>query len=279
MQADITTLYNSSLYTVHDFLCRCGACPMSKKEYQQQFAIAYIRKGNFQFKVFKNDLDAYHGLFLVCKPGYEQQVGHMHDLPDECTIFSLPDEYLETLRSQSPDFSWFFNNQDLQSILIKANPETEFLHHMLFHELHKPRFQRLFIEQLITDLFLTVFSVSKKSLEIPVLNYKQKRHYLPMIESVKEFVNCHYLEDISLAKLAEIGHMSSFHFNRLFKQMTSVTPYSYLLQVRLAQANLQIRNTNLPVTTVAFSSGFNSLEHFSASYKNMYGVSPSEMRY
>ncbi|UPK71684.1 helix-turn-helix transcriptional regulator [Chitinophaga filiformis] len=278
MQADISTLYESQLCTVHNFLCRCTECTVSKKESQETFSIAYVRRGNFEFKVFRNDLDAHHGLFLVCKPGYEHRVGHAHDLPDECTIFSLPAENLDSFRSQTSEFSWFFNNPDIQSVLIKATPQTEHLHHIIFRELAKPRHDTLFIEQLVTNLLLMVVSTGDPQQMLPVLNYKQKKFYLPVIESVKYYINDRFTDDISLTDLAGVSHLSPFHFSRLFKQLTGVTPYTYLLKVRLAQATLLIRNTHLPITDIAFSCGFNSLEHFSASYRNIYGKAPSQLR-
>lgn len=277
MQADVITLYESPLCTVHDFLCRCTECTTSKTESQESFSIAYVRKGNFEFKVFRNDLDAHHGLFLVCKPGYEHRVRHVHDLPDECTIFSLPAENLESFKSQASEFSWFFNNPDIQSVLIRATPQTEHLHYIIIHELGKLRPHTLFIEQLVTDLLLMVVSAGVPQEHTP-LSYKQKKFYLPVIESVKHYINDRFTDDISLTELADVGHLSPFHFSRLFKTLTGVTPYTYLLRVRLAQATVQIRNTHLPITDIAFSCGFNSLEHFSASYKNIYGKAPSQLR-
>ncbi|MEI3801292.1 MULTISPECIES: AraC family transcriptional regulator [unclassified Chitinophaga] len=278
MQADIQTLYQSPICSVHNFLCRCQECAVSEKEYQGTFSIAYIRKGNFRFRVFRNELDAYSGLFLLCKPGYEHRVAHVHNIPDQCTIFSFEAASEALLMEHAATFSWFFNNPDIHSILVKATPEMEFLHQHIFGLLQKTHSPRLWTEQLMTELFLLVLSAGDPLHPLPALNDKQKRNYLPAIENVKSFINENYADNVTLPQLAALGNMSPFHFNRLFKQITAVTPYSYMLQVRLKQATLQLRNTSLPVTDIAFSTGFNSLEHFSAAYKKQFGKSPSAMR-
>ena len=102
---------------------------------------------------------------------------------------------------------------------------------------------------------------------------------MPVIERVKLFMNENFMEDISLSQLADIGNMSVFHFNRLFKKLTDCTPYKYLLSVRLQLAHLNLKNTSQPVTEVAFASGFKSLDHFSATYKDYFGKSPSAERF
>jgi AraC family transcriptional regulator len=276
MQADITQLYNSSICSVHNFICRCEACSASKNEYQEEFVIAYIRKGNFQFNIFRAELDAYHGLFLINKPGYEYHVGHAHNIPDECTIFSLRASTLSALQEQATAFDWFFNNPDRQSILIRATPQTEYLHHCILRLLRTPNYPKLWTDTLIADLLMQVLSSS--SLHTPSFTVKQKKNYMPVVEKIKGYINENFAEDISLPQLADLGNMSVFHFNRLFKKITGYTPYNYLLSVRLQLAQLHIKNTSEPVTQIAFSSGFKSLEHFSASYKDFFGRSPSQDR-
>jgi AraC-like DNA-binding protein len=236
--------------------------------------MAYIRKGNFQFRVFRNDLDAFHGLFLINKQGHEYRVGHTHDMPDECTLFTISSKTLEDLKASSNEFQWFFKDPDIKSVLIRATPETEYLHHCIFRMLKAQRFSRLWLETLMAELFLKVLSSHQASANVPSLTIKQKRNYLPGIELVKRYISDYFTEDISLAQLADLANMSVFHFNRLFKKLTSFTPYQYLLRVRLEQAQLHLANTNRPVTQIAFDTGFQSLEHFSASYKQRYGKSP-----
>lgn len=278
MEADIQHLYSSSICSVHNFLCRCQSCTISNKEHEEQFVVAYIRKGNFQFNAFRSELDAYHGLFLINKPHYEYRVKHVHALPDECTIFSISEPVLDDLKQRAEKFNWFFNDPDKQSVLIRATPATEYLHHCVLNLLQAPNTPRLWVETLMTELLMQVLSSDVHSACIPELSVKQKKNYMPVIERVKLFINENFMEDISLSQLADIGNMSAFHFNRLFKTLTDCTPYKYLLSVRLQLAQLSLKNTSQPVTEVAFASGFKSLDHFSATYKEHFGKSPSRER-
>jgi AraC family transcriptional regulator len=279
VEADIQQLYNSPICSVRNFLCRCQSCTTSGKEHEEQFTIAYIRKGNFQFNAFKNELDAYHGLFLFNKPNYDYRVKHAHSLPDECTIFSISETVLDSLKTYAEEFQWFFKDPDKQSILIRATPTTECLHHSVLKLLQNANAPRLWVETLLTELLLQVLSADKISSDIPVLSIKQKKNYMPVIERVKFFMNENFMEDISLSQLADFGNMSPFHFNRLFKKITNCTPDKYLLSVRLQLAHLQLKNTQQPVTEVAFACGFKSLDHFSAAYKQKFGRSPSAARF
>jgi len=132
---------------------------------------------------------------------------------------------------------------------------------------------------LMTELLTQVLSYNKDSTVIPELTAKQKKNYLPVIERVKLYMRENFMEDISLSQLADFSNMSVFHFNRLFKKITYSTPYKYLLGVRLQLAQLHLRNTSQPVTEVAFASGFKSLDHFSATYKEHFGTAPSANRF
>ena len=179
MEADIEQLYTSSICNVRDFLCRCQSCSTSSKEHEEQFVVAYIRKGNFQFNTFRNELDAYHGLFLINKPYYEYQVKHVHNLPDECTIFSISETVLDALKGQAGQFDWFFKDPDKQSVLIRATPATEYLHHCILNLLRTTNTPRLWVETLMTELLMQVLSSNKDSTVIPELTKSRKRTTCP----------------------------------------------------------------------------------------------------
>lgn len=73
-------------------------------------------------------------------------------------------------------------------------------------------------------------------------------------------------------------HLSRFHFQRLFLHLIGETPGELRRRLRLEWAAHVLATTQLPVTTVAFDSGYESLEGFSRAFSRAYGISPSHYR-
>jgi hypothetical protein len=72
--------------------------------------------------------------------------------------------------------------------------------------------------------------------------------------------------------------VSSFHFSRIFKTFTSYSPYQYLLNTRLKNAEIMLKTTGLSITEISFTNGFNNLENFSAAFRKKFRCSPQAFR-
>ena len=58
----------------------------------------------------------------------------------------------------------------------------------------------------------------------------------------------------------------------------NLSPHQYLAEVRLNHARVLLTATDEPVTDIAFSCGYNSIEHFATAYRQKYNVNPSRYR-
>ena len=94
------------------------------------------------------------------------------------------------------------------------------------------------------------------------------------IVQAKLFIDDNYSENIDLDNIADEAYFSKFHFIRLFKKIYGKTPHKYLTVVRIERA-MQLLRTDVPVTDVCFSVGFESLSSFSGLFKRIVGISPS----
>lgn len=79
-------------------------------------------------------------------------------------------------------------------------------------------------------------------------------------------------------RLAAVSGISEAHFARSFKQAFGVPPHRYLLTRRIERATALLRDTELPVTEIAFQTGWESLGTFGRIFRDVTGASPSAMR-
>jgi AraC-like DNA-binding protein len=230
------------------------------------------------FRVFNDDLEGYTGKFLLNKPGFTHQVKHFHLQPDECTIIRFDSGFYEVFKDRfSSRFKKFLRDQDVHSLIINATAESDYLHYRLYNYLHTGNIEKLLIESLAMDLIYSLFT-GQSIASVPAISGKHKQLYLPSIEESRRFLQENFTENISLEQMAARACMSSYHFNRIFKRFTSISPYQYLLNYRLQHAAHLLKDTNESIATVSYLSGFNSPDHFSYAFKVCNQLSPVAFR-
>ncbi|MBF2065757.1 MAG: helix-turn-helix transcriptional regulator [Calothrix sp. C42_A2020_038] len=111
---------------------------------------------------------------------------------------------------------------------------------------------------------------------------KQRYEYCKGLPSSKllqvtQFILNHLAEDLLISSMAsEIG-MSKYHFARLFKQSTGMSPYQYLIKCRIEHAKILLRDKRARISEVASMVGFSDQSQFTRHFKRMVGVTPQEL--
>ncbi len=82
----------------------------------------------------------------------------------------------------------------------------------------------------------------------------------------------------SLETLADIAAISPFHFHRVYRALTGETPSSTVRRLRLAKACVLLRDTQKPVTEVAFDVGYDSSQSFAKAFRAATGFTPTAIR-
>lgn len=85
-------------------------------------------------------------------------------------------------------------------------------------------------------------------------------------------------EEWPVERLARISCISEAHFARSFKEAFGVPPHRYLLTRRIERAMALLRETELPITEIAFRTGWKSLGTFGRIFRDITGKNPSEIR-
>lgn len=131
---------------------------------------------------------------------------------------------------------------------------------------------RLYVDAMTTALMahlLRHYSVQNYALP-PITNGLPKR----TLQQVVDYIHEHLDQDLTLAKLAAITHMSPSYFSRLFKQSTGLSPHQYVIQCRVDRAKQLLLRRELSIAEISYCLGFTHQSHFSHHFKRLVGSSP-----
>jgi AraC family transcriptional regulator len=103
----------------------------------------------------------------------------------------------------------------------------------------------------------------------------RKEIYERLIQGKQYMAACYYLNP-DIATVAQNCSLSTFHFFRSFKQAFGISPYQYMMQLRLKYSLRLMLEENYSLTDIASLCGFPDLFTFSKAFKREYGMSPSK---
>lgn len=98
------------------------------------------------------------------------------------------------------------------------------------------------------------------------------------IKQAQEYLEENFDREITIAKIAGAVNLSEGYLQRLYKKEKGISVMDKVLQLRVEKAKLLLENSTLPVIDVAIAAGFNSRQHFSATFSRLAGCSPADWR-
>jgi AraC-like DNA-binding protein len=96
--------------------------------------------------------------------------------------------------------------------------------------------------------------------------------------TVRSWMDRHFGEARGLAGLAAMAHLAPTYFAAQFRRIVGIPPMTYLRQRRLEQARLLLEQTDQSVKEIAWSVGFNQVDHFHHAFRQALGRTPLEYR-
>lgn len=182
--------------------------------------------------------------------------------------------FLKEIKSQRPDIPVVFLTEETsEEIVIKT---------------FKAGAREFFKKPLDLDEF------KKRLNELLLLKRraKEKRSFFPITEIFKffdkpvddlpanimkviYFMNEHFSEKLSIADMAKEAGLSRFHFCRIFRKYTGMSPKKFLCRLRLERAKILLRDSERTVSDVAADVGFEDISNFIRYFKKYTGYTPT----
>lgn len=98
------------------------------------------------------------------------------------------------------------------------------------------------------------------------------------IVQVKNYIFENLAQDITLLQLSEYVHLNPSYLSRIFKRVTDMKLYDYIMEVRISKAKELLINSNYQIQQVAQKCGYESVQSFNRAFKKKTGKNPMDFR-
>lgn len=102
--------------------------------------------------------------------------------------------------------------------------------------------------------------------------------YAERLSRVQAYIHDHLDQPLDLARLAEVAHLSPYHWHRVYNALYGETIAATVRRLRLHRATGYLANTALPIEQVARKCGYPNVQSFTRAFSGLYGTSPSRYR-
>lgn len=186
---------------------------------------------------------------------------------DEKTLFSHIDgfipydklEYLVNYNVRDPHLQHMMN-LFLSEVENKGVSGKAFLNNLL----------KLFCNYFIQN-YTNLSALQHNQSQISVISSGQ-------MDNLRTYICENISENILIEDMAKVVHMNKFHFLKEFKKLSGITPYQYIIQVRVDCAKSKLKDLNTSIIDIAMDLGFNDSSHFSRTFKKLTKRTPLQYR-
>ncbi|MCO0598626.1 response regulator transcription factor [Peribacillus sp. FSL K6-1552] len=107
---------------------------------------------------------------------------------------------------------------------------------------------------------------------------QKSEHRSPIIQSVVQYIQEHFYEELSLKTLSYKFHINSIYLGQLFQKETGLVFSEYINHLRLEKAKQLLRGTHLKAGIIGKQVGYSDSAYFYKQFKKAVGITPSAWR-
>ncbi len=98
------------------------------------------------------------------------------------------------------------------------------------------------------------------------------------IKNLIEYININIDKKLDMEGLLSTTNWTKRHLTRIFMQYLNITPHQYILNKKIDKASLLLKETDLPITQIAYELGFQNYSSFYSAFKKVMNISPENFR-
>ena len=256
-------------WSVREVVCNAGPSDRPFEERHEGFSVSAVIEGSFTYRSAAGRGLLYPGALLLGNSGSCFECGHAHGVGDRCISLNVRDDLFGEIAAAGASTSRFRFSAPSLPPSPKALPVVALMEAL---SLRTPALRR---EELILGLIERVVAAMADQNRFAAA--PAAREARRVVEAIR-LVESDAARPVRLQDLAARAGMSKYHFLRVFRQLTGMTPYQYLLSARMRRAALELASSRRPVLDIALDSGFGDLSTFNHRFRAAFGATPTQYR-
>ncbi len=253
-------------WSVHEVVCRAGPAGRPFEERHDGFSVSAVMEGSFTYRSDAGHGLLYAGALLLGNSGWCFECGHAHGIGDRCISLNVRDDLFGEIAAAAAATSGFRFSAPSLPPSPKALPVVALMGAL------SSGASALRREELALRLVERVVGATADQKRPPAAPAARR-----VIEAIR-LVESDAARRVRLQDLAATAGMSRYHFLRVFRRLTGMTPYQYLLSARMRRAALELASSRRPVLDIALDSGFGDLSTFNHQFRATFGLTPTQYR-
>lgn len=248
--------------------CRAGDAERPIDELHAAFSITVVQRGSFTYRTRAGRIELAPGWLMLGNQGEGYVCSHENSdgSGDDCLFLSLPAPLLEDALAAIGNTG---ARLPFKAAGLPPSPRVM----ALLRTLQQEGAEGFALEEAALAIVATV----RRSLDEVGVDGGAARED-ERARTAAQLIDAQGTRPLALGDLARAAGLSEFHLLRVFRRCIGITPHQYLMRVRLLRAIDFLRDTDLPVTSIAYESGWEDLSNFNRAFRRELGCSPREFR-
>ncbi len=256
-------------WSISEYLCTAGPDDRPFEERHEEFSIAAVIEGTFSYRGDTGAAVMHPGAFLFGNSATCYECGHDHSTGDRCISFHFSPAYFAEVAASIAGSGRFRFPTPMLPVTPKLLPW------LVRIEARTALAERLEMDESAPHLMEAVIGAVSGTTPLPVCASARDAR---RVGDVLRYIELHAADALDLETLAGVAIMSKYHFLRTFRRMVGMTPYQFLLSVRMRRAAVRLATSSEPVSAIAFETGFGDLSTFNGRFRDVFGMSPMVYR-
>ena len=228
----------------------------------------YVTEGQGQFQIEDEIYPvSAHDLVIVNPNVQHTELSH-NDYPLAYIVIGIEDVELATSEDDDDVHFCILNLKEIKDVI------RFYFDHILEEISLKTPDSEIMCKNLMENLVILLSRQANFAVTLTPIQKKSTR----LCIAVRQYIDNHFKENVTLEMLAEITHVSKYHMVHVFTEEYGISPINYLIYKRIEEGKKLLQTTDYSLALIGRTLGFSSPSYFSQVFKKHADCTPLEYR-